>query len=325
MRPAVPSYHALKELRGIARSFRTQLIQGWMYHGNLVASLARQLSPTRPVVTWNIRQSLDSFGTEKPATRQVIRLNRWLSHRAEAVIYNSRLARAQHEAFGFSAGKGIVIPNGFDIEALAPSEETRRWARHTMRLEDNALVVGHVARFHPMKDHVGFLKAAVQVARARLDVRFVLIGQNVSLANEALHNVVQADFLDRFVFTGERHDIYELMQGFDVLCQSSWSEAFPNVLGEAMASGVPCVATDVGDSADIVGDTGAVVPPRDPHALAQALLHIMALPKSERRALGQAARKRIGKNFGLHSIVAQYRQLYERLISESLPRKRLQR
>jgi glycosyltransferase involved in cell wall biosynthesis len=113
---------------------------------------------------------------------------------------------------------------------------------------------------------------------------------------------------------GERSDVYRLMQAFDVFCQSSWSEAFPNVLGEVMASGVPCVATDVGDSACIVGDTGRMVPPINPSALAEAVIALLSIPKSGRVALGRAARKRIESRYNLSAIVSSYADLYGKLI-----------
>lgn len=315
MRAGLPGSKALAQLRQIVRSLNPDVIQGWMYHGNLAASMAGWLAPGRPAVVWNVRQSLYDLAAEKPLTRQVIRANRWLSGRADAIIYNSRLSKSQHKAFGFDASRSLVIPNGFDLEQLRPDNETATAVRRELGLPEDALVVGHVARFHPMKDHVSFLRASVRVAFQMPNVRFLLLGREVSPHNPALSGIVPQELLGRFVFLGERQDVYALMQAMNILSSSSsWGEAFPNVLGEAMACEVPCVVTNVGDSADIVGNTGIVVPPSDSEALAQGLMTMLAKPIEERRALGRAARARIQANYGLKAVVGQYSRLYNELL-----------
>lgn len=313
MRVGRPSPSGVVKLRRVARMLRPDLIQGWMYHGNLAATLAGTLVPGRPPVVWNVRQSLYDLAAEKPLTRQVIRVNRWLSIRANKIIYNSRVSRQQHEAFGFAKAPGKTLPNGFDVERSRPDPEKGKSVREELSIAQDALVIGHVARFHPMKDHASFLRAAVQVASIVPAVRFLVVGHGVSPQNPSLAGIVPQDLLDRFVFPGERSDINRLMQSMDVLCLSSRSEAFPNVLGEAMACGVPCVTTDVGDSADIVADTGIVVQPLDSEALARGLTAMLEKPDAARRALGRVARKRVEENYSLMSIVEEYDHLYEEL------------
>ena len=317
MRSGLPGPATIARLRALVRQHRPDLIQGWMYHGNLAASLAAILAPGQPAVAWNVRHSLYQLSAEKPLTRQVIRGNRLLSSRPHAILYNSRLSREQHEAFGFSSTMGRVIANGFDTEALAPTSEQRAAARELIGIEESDVVVGHVARFHPMKDHAGFLRAALRVLERRPETRFLLLGRGVSFENPALRGIVPDALADRFIFLGERTDAHQLMHAMDILCMSSaWGEAFPNVLGEAMASGVPCVATDVGDSADIVGDTGRIAPPSQPDALAEALLEFLAISATERVAMGRAARQRIEARYALPAIVSQYAEMYNQLVQE---------
>lgn len=315
MRRGIPTPGSFMRLRRIVRELRPDIIQGWMYHGNLAASVAARLSESgRPVVAWNIRQTLYDLKSEKSLTRQVIRANRALSGRAAAIIYNSHLSRHQHEAFGFAGSRGIVIPNGFDLTRLRPDSDRGAALRRELGLSEGVLVIGHVARFHPMKDHASFLRAAKRVACENSFVRFLLVGREVSLGNPALAGIVPPDLLERFVFLGERSDVHRLMQAMDLLATSSaWGEGFPNVLGEAMACGVPCVTTDVGDSADIVGDSGIVVPASDSGALANGLLEILNKSHEERRALGQRARARIEANYAVSRIVSQYAETYESL------------
>lgn len=307
----------IAKLRALVRQQRPEVIQGWMYHGNLAASLAAMLAPGRPVVAWNIRQSLYKLSAEKWLTRQVIRCNRLISHCPDVILYNSCTSRRQHENFGFAAKSGHIIANGFDTEGLAPVPECRVGARQAAGIGQDEVVVGHVARFHPMKDHACFLRAALLVLELRPDIRFLLMGREVSFANPSLAGIVPDSLAGRFIFLGERSDAHKIMQAMDIVCQSSWSEAFPNVLGEAMASGMPCVATDVGDSADIVGDTGRIVPPSQPDKLAKAMLNLLTMSSKERVAMGCAARERIESRYALPAIVSQYAALYHQLVQEA--------
>ncbi len=316
MHSCVSAAIAMGGLHRIVRSFGPDLIQGWMYHGNLAASAMAWMGSRSSVVTWNIRHCFYGLKAERPLTRQVIRGNRFFSGRANAMIYNSRLAKTQHETFGFASGQSLVIPNGFDVERLRPEPEVGLSVRKELDIPEDAVVVGHVARFHPMKDHASFLRAAVQVGRQVPVARFLLVGRDVSLENPALANIVPPEYRNRFFFTGERSDAHRLMQAMDVLCSSSWSEAFPNVLGEAMACGVPCVATSVGDCPDIIGDAGIVVPPSDSGALAQGLLVMLEKDGAERRALGRAARERVELRYSLQAVVGGYITLYQRLYAK---------
>ncbi|MEX0382536.1 glycosyltransferase [Spiribacter sp. 1M153] len=310
MRAGMPTPGAIARLRRVISATGPDMIQGWMYHGNLGASLAACLAPGSPAIAWNVRHSLYELQAEKFLTRQVIRANRLLSRRVDSIIYNSRLSRGQHELFGFDDAPGVVIPNGFDLARLAANPEASTAVRAELGIPSDSLVVGHVARFNPMKDHASFLRAAVRVSQTNPTARFLLVGREVSPENPELAGIVPPGLLERFAFAGERRDVDRLMQAMDVFCLSSWSEAFPNVLGEAMACGVPCVATDVGDSRDIVGDSGLMVPPRDSEALADALVSLLAKEPAERLALGQAARRSIEQRYALPRMVERYAELY---------------
>jgi glycosyltransferase involved in cell wall biosynthesis len=172
-------------------------------------------------------------------------------------------------------------------------------------------LIGLVARYHPMKDHENFLLAASCLAAVRPDVCFVLAGYGVDAGNVDLLALIDALGLRHRVFLlGEVAEVATLTSGFDVACSSSWSEAFPNAVGEAMSCGVPCVVTDVGDSAEIVGDTGWIVPPRDPEALAVAWNKALSIGSETRRALGARARARVLERYGMTAVVGHYEALY---------------
>lgn len=316
MNSGAPRLKDVRALRNFTKNFSPNIIQGWMYHGNLASSLARRFVPGAPKVAWNIRQSFYGMEHEKRFTRQVIHASRWLSFGVDALVYNSQISREQHEAFGFSRTRGQVIPNGFDLRRFARDRATGDAVRQELGLPQDALVVGHVARFHPMKNHMSFLNAAVEVARQVPTARFLLLGRGVSPENPVLAGIVTPDVAEKFVFAGERDDSSRLMQAMDVLASSSaWGEAFPNVLGEAMACGLPCVATDVGDSSDIISKTGIIVPRSNNEALANGLLDMLRKSKQELRALGDAARERVETHYGIEPVVAQYAELYDKLVN----------
>lgn len=311
MKAGRPSLRGLLKLRTIMQALKPDLIQGWMYHGNLAATLARSMVKRKPVLIWNIRQSLYQLENEKILTRQVIRANRFFSRTPDSLLYNSQLSRQQHTALGFTDNKGQVIPNGIDLQKFCFSEEARQRIRIELSIPTDALVIGHIARLHPMKDHSLLLGAAVILAGRHSSLHIILSGLDVSLNNEQLAKLVPDQLRSRFHLLGERSDVHELMSAMDIAVSSSYSEAFPNVVGEAMAAGVPCVVTDVGDSALIVDDVGVVVPPRDKAALIAGLDKLLTMPESERRRLGQQARKRIEENYTLQAIVKKYVTLYK--------------
>lgn len=317
MRRGVPSFAALRRLWGIARRERSDIIQGWMYHGNLAASVVDRFCENKTLVVWNVRQSLYGLKHERPLTRWVIRANALLSALPDAILYNSRTSARQHEAFGFDASRTRIIPNGFDTEMLRPDDNARADIRRELGVRDDAILIGLIGRYHPMKDHRNFLDAAAQLGKEFPDVRFLLAGREVDAENPALREMLDESRLgDRVFLLGERKDIPQLNAALDIASSSSsWGEAFPNVVGEAMSCGVPCVVTDVGDSAWIIGDAGRVVPPRAPKALATAWHDLIALGRDGRQTLGIRARQRVIENFSLGAVVKQYEDLYESLIS----------
>lgn len=298
------------------RETRVDVVHTWMYHADLIGGLAARKAGTR-AIAWGIRNtSLDRHMT-KFSTRLVVRLNALLSYwLPTGILSNSEVARGVHVARGFAAAKMAVIPNGFDLTRFKPDFAARLSVREELRLCTDTPLVGIVGRNDPLKNHAGFLAAAGQLRLAWPDTHFLLVGtgldgRNKELADAARHSGVA----DRVHWLGRREDIPRLMASLDVLASSSYGEAFPNVLGEAMASGVPCAVTDVGDSAAIVGDTGRVVPSGDMSALADAIGELLALPPADRRMLGERARARVERHFEIGRVVQCYEDYYSRLAS----------
>lgn len=297
---------AVFKLSFILQKHQPVLIQGWMYHGNLIASLASILFWKRIPVVWNVRHCLYNLKFEKRTTQWVIKLCTRLSYKPIIITYNSVLSRTQHEHLGFNSSSGLVIPNGFPLKRFVFSEKFRNNIRSSLKVPDEEIVVGHVGRYHPMKDHETFLLAAVEVAQRISCVVFLLLGKNVEYSNPALSALIPKGLRKRFLLIGEISDVEKYYSAMDVFCLSSSSEAFPNVLGEAMACSLPCITTDVGDASYLLGETGIVVPAKNPAALAEAVFKILDKTEDGLIVLKDAARDRIKEKFSLTNVVNQY-------------------
>ena len=209
----------------------------------------------------------------------------------------------------------VVIPNGFDLARFRPDLAARASVRSELGLPEDTPLVGLIARLDPQKNHVGFFEAAAKVHRSCPDTHFLLAGAGVDDSSPSIRRVIQqAGVGDHTHLLGRREDIPRLMAALNVLASSSFGEGFPNVLGEAMACGVPCVVADVGDSAEIVGDTGRVVASGDMAGLAHHIVDILELSCQERHALGIAARERVQARYDIGSVVRQYERFYENLV-----------
>lgn len=307
-----PSPLASVQLVRAVRQFHPDLVQGWMYHGNLAALSARLFSNAVPVL-WNIRGSHLRLREEKKLTAGVIWLGGRLSGLPTKIINNSSTsARAHEERFGYRVEKRVVIPNGFDTVRFAPSTQARSSIRAEFGFDNKVPLVALIARYHPVKDHKSFLRAAALVSKGWPDTHFVLAGKDVDHANVDLRSLVQELNLAHCVhLVGERRDTSRLLAAMDVVALSSRSEGFPNVIGEAMACAVPCAVTDVGDASWLLGDTGRVAPPNNPEALAAVITELLQMNAAERQELGLKARQRVIEHFSLARVASQYEELYE--------------
>jgi glycosyltransferase involved in cell wall biosynthesis len=282
-----------------------------MYHANLAGGLAACLSAPCPVI-WSIHHtSLDRARSKRLTiwTNQACaRMDRALASR---VIYCSNSARDVHCEQGYDRRIAHVIPNGFDTAVFRPDAAARVDVRRELRISPRATLIGLFGRFAPEKDHQTFITAAARVREQLGRVHFVLCGQRVSTDNDDLRRWIEDAGLRSCVhLLGVREDIPRLTAALDVSCLSSCSESFPVVVGEAMASEVPCVATDVGDVHDIIGDTGVVVPPGRPDLLGEALSRMCSVTPEERQRFGHLARERIINRFELRHVVSRYEALY---------------
>ena len=316
MQPGFPSLGAFLKLTRLLRGFAPHLLQGWMYHGNLAAQAAAIALTEKTPVVWNIRGTHHPLSEEKFMTAATIWMGARLSALPSRIVANSAVSAELHRRrLGFSKQRWVVIPNGFELEKFTLSENARSDVRSELGLPQTTLLIGLIGRYHPMKDHANFLRAAGILRKHSSGVHFLLAGTGVDSSNAVLREqCANLGLMDCTHLLGERSDMSRLTAALDIASSSSYSEAFPNVIGEAMSCGVPCVVTDVGESAWLVGDTGLAVPARDSEALARGWMELCSGGASRRRALGVSARARIEAHFSMASVAAQYEQMYAEIL-----------
>ena len=295
------------------REHRPSIIQGWMEHGNLAATLASGFATPQPRLFWNIRQTLGGLQGKKWTTRQIIRINRSLSNKPDAIIFNSSRAIEEYATFGFNTTTATLIPNGFDTTAFTPcSREAERNGIQRSRKHEQ-ITIGHVGRFAPMKNQVQLLRSVQNLMRQDRRIQVVMVGEGLDDRNTTITEEIDPDLRPRIFLHGRRSDVELFYPVFDFFVLSSvYGEGFPNVIGEAMASGVPCVATDVGDCSEIIADTGIVVEPNNQQSLQQAIKDMASLGVDKRAALGRKARERVRTHYDLKKVSEFYERLYSR-------------
>lgn len=306
MRRGWPEPKGLVRLVAILRRVRPSIVQTWLYHADLLGLLGQRLATVSCRLFWNIQC------TETADSSVVRRLLMWSSRAPDVVIVNSLAGRRFHEALGYRPRRWVHIPNGCDTTAFRFDARGRQLLRDELEITDDMIAIGLPARYHPMKDHDNFLAAAARLAAERSNVVFILAGPGTDRLNRPLADAIAYRGLDgRVRLLGNRDDMVRVYSALDVATLSSaFGEGCPNVLVEAMSCGVPCVATDCGDAAELLGPNGVVVPPRDPQALAAAWDRLFALGPRGRQTLGWEARKRIVALYDLGSITSRYDALY---------------
>lgn len=325
----LPAVRALPRLRRWLLQSRPDIIQTWMYHADLLGGLAARSAGCHRVA-WNVRRSLFPGKASEPklSTRSVARACLALSRPVpRLIVCGSHSAKTSHAAAGYPQDKLRVITNGVEIPASVSG--ARRSVREELQLDSGTILIGRNARYDWIKDYPVLLQAAGLLVGKGFDVHFALWGEGVCESNRELTTQLRSlSLVGRCHLLGHRTDVVRLHSALDVACSSSRGEGFPNAIAEAMAVGVPCVVTDVGDSAVLVGDTGRIVPRRSPFHLAEAIGDLIEAGPYARQKMGEAALRRIEAGFSLNAMVQAYGRLYEEMMdsprvdfgTESAPR-----
>lgn len=312
-----PTAAGWRRYRALLRGFAPDVVQGWMYHANLLATLATPARPRR-AVAWGIRAADMDMRRYGRLSGLVRALGAPLSSRPDAVVHVSEAGRRFHEGIGYRPRRTEVIPNGFDLDRFRPDPHGARLVREALAAGTRPLV-GMVARLDPMKGHDLFLAAFSRVLEAVPDALAILVGDGLEERGPGGALVRAAGLDGRVRLLGRRADLAALYSAFDVSVLASTSEAFPNVVGEAMACGTSCVATDVGDARLILGGHGRLVPPGNPALLADAIVGALTLDPASRRRLGEAGREHIATEYALDRMAERYARLHAELGRSSGP------
>jgi glycosyltransferase involved in cell wall biosynthesis len=319
MRPTVPDPRGLWRLARTLREFQPDLIQSWLYHADLMSSLVRPWIKGRPPVVWNLRHATLDPRHDSRSTLWTAKACAWLSRTSPArILVNTVSGQRVHAEYGYAEDKLRVVPNGFDLERYRPDPAARVALRQSLGLAAETVLIGLVARFSELKGQRLFLEAMRTVASRLPAAHFVLCGTQITPQNEPLARWVrETGCPERFHLLGERLDVERVHAALDLEVSSSVSEAFSNSIGEALSCGVPCVVTDVGDSAWLIDDAGYAVPPQNSEAMAAACLRDLTASPADRNALSIRARQRMEQHFDIHGVARQYRDLWQEVIREN--------
>jgi glycosyltransferase involved in cell wall biosynthesis len=310
-------FQSLRSLIGHVRRTRPDVIQGWMYNGNIATTIAAKLGGVR-ANGWGIHHSIPDLANEKKSTQRSIRLGIKLSKQPRWILYSSRRSSEQHAALGYEPSNTVVIPSGYDTDAIKPDPILRAEMRRKFDLGSDDVVIGMIGRYNPQKDWPSFIDAAGKVAKVHPNVKFVGIGRDVAWSNETVSSQVEKLGLKAsFRLLGEQPHAGRFACMFDInVLSSAFGEAFPSVVAEGMACAVPTVGTDVGDIPLIIGEGGRVTPPSNPAALAEAIVELLDMPPPEFAALSKAARDRIIREFSMKCYTDRYADLYGRHLAD---------
>jgi glycosyltransferase involved in cell wall biosynthesis len=308
-----PNPAALLSLIRYLRAKKPAILQTWLYHADFFGTVAVFFAKLEHLI-WNVRSSEIDYSGIRRSTRYLARFLAMLSRRPDAIVVNSQDGQRYHDRIGYRPKQWVNIPNGVDLERFRPRRSEQAMLRTRLGIPADAAVIGLIARYHPMKDIETFLRAAARFQQDHENVKFVLCGDGLSPDNTPLARLVRTLDLERnIVLLGPRSDVELIYPALDVLTLCSiYGEGFPNVLCEAMACDVPCVATDVGDSAAIIGDSGLIVPRRDPEALARAWHALL-----EKRPVIESVRSRVAACYSLEKMCARYESFYRSLAQKS--------
>jgi glycosyltransferase involved in cell wall biosynthesis len=287
-------------------AFRPHIVHGYLGVANELALLVGRLAGAR--VVWGLRCSHIDYSCYESAAlhRLVFRAGSWLSRLPDLIIVNSDAGKEHYRAHGYSGGRMVVIPNGIDVTRFRMDRGCGRQLRQAWGVKNDESLIGLMGRLDPIKDHATCFRAVAHVLSNQTKVRLVCVGEDGPPPYRQELKALAQDLAlgDRVVWARATADMVAVYNALDVCVSSSFGEGFPNVIGEAMACGIPCVVTDVGDSAQIVRDRARIVPPRDPAALARALQALLHLPPEQRANIGRDGRDRIVNEYSLQQLAA---------------------
>ena len=305
----------LYRLAKLLRKLKPDLLQTWMYHADLLGGLSARMAGIRHVI-WGVRTTDLSQGGNK-ATLVIRKLCALLSRLVpDQIVCAAHASMKAHVDVGYCANRMLVIPNGFDVSRLKWSSQVRTVTREKLMIKDDDFIVGSVGRYSPVKDHKTFVQPAALISKKFTRAKFLMVGRGLDSSNLDLVDMIEkTGCKERFLLVGQQSDVVPYLNAMDLFCLHSRTEGFPNVLGEAMAVGVPCVSTDVGDAAMLLDNDEFIVERRNPEALAAAVTRLLSMCEDRRHQIGRAGSERIRAKFSMERTAEAFSQLYARRFS----------
>lgn len=307
------SFFKIFKLFFVLHRISPSVVHTWMYHADLLGGIVAYILKV-PRIIWCVRHSDFSTSTVKYSTFLIMKTCSLISNFIpDKIVYCSKRAATIHEGFGYCKYKKKIIPNGFDLTSFCPSPFDRLKIRNELKIDHASIIIGQVGRYHPQKNHLGFLKSIHLLNNEFPHIHFLLVGSDITPANTQINNFLCENNLTSVVhLLGLRHDIPSVMAALDILVSPSTNgEAFPNVIGEAMSCGVPCVVTNVGDSVEIIGNTGFVADAFDSSDIAEKIIKLIKLQPTERLKLSNDARQRVILHYNISNVINLYESLYK--------------
>lgn len=295
------------KLRQEIKKQQPDLVQTWMYHADILGGLAAKSLKVKRII-WNVRNT--NFGLNGFMHKALIKVSAIISKNIpDKIIYVSQSAKLSHERVGYDKTKSIVINNGFDTSKYSKRIADREKVREEFQYNEQDIVILSVGRYAPSKDHLNFIKAAKMAIKQNINIKVLMIGLNVDMYNSKLLNVI-GDDISSFYLAGQRNDIPSVFSGVDVFCLHSLTEGFPNVLGEAMSSALPCITTRAGDAELILHDCKYTVDISDAEGLAKVMGIVSKKSSDEKAVMGKMNRQIILENYTIENIRKKYVTLY---------------
>lgn len=306
------TFSGLYNLYKLLKKLKPDAVQTWMYHADLIGGVIARSAGVKNIF-WNIRHSVLEKGKSKRSTILIAKFCSWISpFIPKQIICCANKALEVHADKGYQRKKMVVIGNGYELDKFTPNSQLALDTRNALMLNENVVLLGMVGRYDPLKDHTNLLAALSQL-KHQFDFKCLLVGKDLSATNNELISEIEKQGLQsHIVLLEQRNDIPAIMNALDLHILSSSSEAFPNVIAEAMACGTPCVSTDVGDAALIVGEAGWVVPAQDSRQLASAITQALTLKQDSLQwlELQNQARNRILEHFSIETMINKYHDVW---------------
>ena len=298
----------------LLKSLQPDILYSFLPDANIAGLIAGRLSGVKRVV-WGVRASNMDVSRYDWLARTSLRLSAFLSKFPDAIIANSHVGKEFHRGIGYSTNRMMVIPNGICTDRFKPDYSAGLKVRDEWGIDEETITIGLIGRFDPMKDHATFLRAVKIFNQEGCSVRFVCIGDGKGPCKSEIHSLCRTLGLNgSIIWAGEMEDMPSVYNAIDIVTSSSLSEGFPNVIGEAMACGVHCVVTDVGDSAIIVGETGVIVNPEDPQALADGWASMLKRLNDKSYLIKKMARARIVSHYNSEIFIQKTSKMFLSLL-----------